>query len=152
MSYLVLARKWRPRTFEQLVGQEHVVRALSHALDSGRLHHAFLFTGTRGVGKTTIARIFAKSLNCERGQSSTPCGECGACVDIDAGRFDEAGGPSYQIWLQHLMDHLACAWHFSRMSDEQIAALTPDQFESITNAIPKLSGDHRLVEPWEEVP
>src|SRR6188472_46653 len=87
MSYLVLARKWRPKRFAELVGQEHVVRALSNALDSDRMHHAFLFTGTRGVGKTTIARIFAKSLNCERGQSSTPCGECGACVDIDAGRF-----------------------------------------------------------------
>ena len=87
MSYLVLARKWRPRTFDELVGQDHVRRALTNALDSGRIHHAFLFTGTRGVGKTTIARIFAKSLNCERGVSSTPCGECGACRDIDAGRF-----------------------------------------------------------------
>ena len=87
MSYQVLARKWRPKRFSELVGQEHVVRALSNALDSDRMHHAFLFTGTRGVGKTTIARIFAKSLNCERGQSSNPCGECGACVDIDSGRF-----------------------------------------------------------------
>ena len=87
MSYLVLARKWRPRTFDQLVGQDHVRRALTNALDSGRIHHAFLFTGTRGVGKTTIARIFAKSLNCETGVSSTPCGQCSACVDIDAGRF-----------------------------------------------------------------
>jgi DNA polymerase-3 subunit gamma/tau len=87
MSYLVLARKWRPRSFDELVGQDHVRRALSNALDSGRIHHAFLFTGTRGVGKTTIARIFAKSLNCERGVSSKPCGECGACKDIDAGRF-----------------------------------------------------------------
>ena len=87
MSYLVLARKWRPRTFEELVGQDHVRRALTNALDSGRIHHAFLFTGTRGVGKTTIARIFAKSLNCEQGVSSRPCGECGACRDIDAGRF-----------------------------------------------------------------
>src|ERR1700751_5834279 len=87
MSYQVLARKWRPKRFSELVGQEHVVRALSNALDSQRMHHAFLFTGTRGVGKTTIARIFAKSLNCERGQSSNPCGACSACVDIDAGRF-----------------------------------------------------------------
>ncbi len=87
MSYLVLARKWRPRTFDQLVGQDHVRRALTNALDSGRIHHAFLFTGTRGVGKTTIARIFAKSLNCETGISSTPCGKCPTCVDIDAGRF-----------------------------------------------------------------
>jgi DNA polymerase-3 subunit gamma/tau len=87
MSYLVLARKWRPKRFAELVGQEHVVRALSNALDTGRVHHAFLFTGTRGVGKTTIARIFAKSLNCERGTSAEPCGECNACRDIDAGRF-----------------------------------------------------------------
>jgi len=87
MSYLVLARKWRPRSFDELVGQDHVRRALTNALDSGRIHHAFLFTGTRGVGKTTIARIFAKSLNCEQGVSSKPCGECGACRDIDAGRF-----------------------------------------------------------------
>ena len=87
MSYQVLARKWRPKTFSELVGQEHVVRALGHALDSGRMHHAYLFTGTRGVGKTTIARIFAKSLNCERGQSSHPCGECAVCAAVDAGRF-----------------------------------------------------------------
>ena len=87
MSYLVLARKWRPRRFAELVGQTHVVRALVNALESGRVHHAFLFTGTRGVGKTTIARIFAKSLNCERGQGAEPCGECAACLDIDAGRF-----------------------------------------------------------------
>jgi len=87
MSYLVLARKWRPKRFAELVGQEHVVRALTNALDSGRVHHAFLFTGTRGVGKTTIARIFAKSLNCERGTSAEPCGECNSCRDIDAGRF-----------------------------------------------------------------
>jgi DNA polymerase III subunit gamma/tau len=87
MSYLVLARKWRPRRFAELVGQEHVVRALTNALETGRVHHAFLFTGTRGVGKTTIARIFAKSLNCERGTGAEPCGECNACVDIDAGRF-----------------------------------------------------------------
>jgi len=87
MSYQVLARKWRPRTFSELVGQEHVLRALVNALDSGRLHHAFLFTGTRGVGKTTIARILAKSLNCEQGMSSTPCGECATCREIDEGRF-----------------------------------------------------------------
>lgn len=87
MSYQVLARKWRPRTFHELVGQAHVVRALTNALDQQRLHHAFLFTGTRGVGKTTIARIFAKSLNCETGVSSTPCGQCSACQEIDAGRF-----------------------------------------------------------------
>jgi DNA polymerase-3 subunit gamma/tau len=87
MSYLVLARKWRPKRFDELVGQEHVLRALVNALDSGRVHHAFLFTGTRGVGKTTIARILAKSLNCETGVTSRPCGECSACREIDEGRF-----------------------------------------------------------------
>lgn len=83
----VLARKWRPKTFAQLAGQEHVVRALSNALTQNRLHHAYLFTGTRGVGKTTIARIFAKSLNCVTGITATPCGECSACKEIDSGRF-----------------------------------------------------------------
>ena len=87
MSYQVLARKWRPRTFNELVGQEHVLKALVNALDNDRLHHAFLFTGTRGVGKTTIARILAKSLNCEEGVSSTPCGVCSACTEINEGRF-----------------------------------------------------------------
>ncbi|MDE2003190.1 MAG: DNA polymerase III subunit gamma/tau [Betaproteobacteria bacterium] len=87
MSYQVLARKWRPRTFGELVGQEHVVTALCNALTRGRLHHAYLLTGTRGVGKTTLARLLAKSLNCETGVTATPCGVCGACRDIDAGRF-----------------------------------------------------------------
>ena len=87
MSYIVLARKWRPKRFAEMVGQEHVLRALSNSLDSGKIHHAFLFTGTRGVGKTTIARILAKSLNCERGVSSNPCGVCAACREIDEGRF-----------------------------------------------------------------
>jgi len=87
MSYLVLARKWRPRDFESLVGQEHVVRALTNALSTQRLHHAWLFTGTRGVGKTTLSRILAKSLNCETGVTATPCGQCRACTEIDSGRF-----------------------------------------------------------------
>ena len=87
MTYQVLARKWRPRTFAELVGQSHVVRPLVNALDHNRLHHAFLFTGTRGVGKTTLARILAKSLNCETGVTSTPCGKCSACIEVDEGRF-----------------------------------------------------------------
>ena len=87
MTYQVLARKWRPRTFATLVGQEHVVRALTHALEQQRLHHAYLFTGTRGVGKTTLARILAKALNCETGITATPCGQCSSCLEIDAGRF-----------------------------------------------------------------
>ncbi|WVH09113.1 MAG: DNA polymerase III subunits gamma and tau [Fluviibacter phosphoraccumulans EoVTN8] len=87
MSYQVLARKWRPKSFESLVGQDAVVRALTHALDANRLHHAYLLTGTRGVGKTTIARILAKALNCEQGVSSKPCGVCSACQQIDAGRL-----------------------------------------------------------------
>lgn len=87
MSYQVLARKWRPRVFAEMVGQEHVLKALINALDQGRLHHAYLFTGTRGVGKTTIARILAKCLNCETGVSATPCGTCGACIELAEGRF-----------------------------------------------------------------
>ncbi len=87
MSYQVLARKYRPRSFDTLVGQAHVVQALKNALDQKRLHHAYLFTGTRGVGKTSLARILAKALNCEKGISSTPCGSCSACTDIDQGRY-----------------------------------------------------------------
>lgn len=87
MSYLVLARKWRPKNFSDTVGQEHVLQALMNALESGRLHHAYLFAGTRGVGKTTIARILAKALNCEKGVTAEPCGECSACREIDEGRF-----------------------------------------------------------------
>ena len=87
MSYQVLARKYRPRSFDTLVGQAHVVQALKNALDQKRLHHAYLFTGTRGVGKTSLARILAKALNCEKGISSTPCGTCSACTDIDQGRY-----------------------------------------------------------------
>ncbi|MES9827663.1 MAG: DNA polymerase III subunit gamma/tau [Candidatus Thiodiazotropha sp.] len=87
MSYQVLARKWRPQLFSQLVGQQHVVKALTNALEREQLHHAYLFTGTRGVGKTTLARIFAKSLNCEKGIGAAPCGVCDACREIDEGRF-----------------------------------------------------------------
>lgn len=87
MAYLALARKWRPKVFSEVVGQTHVVQALANALDSGRIHHAFLFTGTRGVGKTTLARIFAKSLNCESGTSAEPCQQCATCTSIDEGRY-----------------------------------------------------------------
>ena len=87
MSYQALARKWRPKNFTEVVGQGHVVKALANALDQERIHHAYLFTGTRGVGKTTLARIFAKCLNCENGMTSTPCGTCSACKEIDEGRF-----------------------------------------------------------------
>src|SRR5674476_1258388 len=92
MSYLVLARKYRPRNFSEMVGQSHVVQALGNALSTGRLHHAYLFTGTRGVGKTTVSRILAKSLNCtgadgQGGITAEPCGVCQACLDIDSGRF-----------------------------------------------------------------
>lgn len=94
MSYLVLARKYRPRTFTEMVGQEHVVQALTNALTQQRLHHAYLFTGTRGVGKTTVSRILAKSLNCQGldgngGITATPCGVCAACTEIDSGRFPD---------------------------------------------------------------
>ena len=87
MSYQVLARKWRPRNFQDMVGQEHILRMLTNALEQKRLHHAYLFTGTRGVGKTTLARILAKCLNCESGITATPCGTCHTCQAIDAGQF-----------------------------------------------------------------
>ena len=87
MSYQALARRWRPRHFKDVVGQEHVVSALTSALDNERVHHAFLFSGTRGVGKTTLARLLAKALNCEQGVSSQPCGSCSACQGVDEGRF-----------------------------------------------------------------
>src|SRR3982751_6966065 len=110
MSYQVLARKWRPKTFAELTGQEHVVTALGNALATGRLHHAYLLTGTRGVGKTTIARILAKSLNCEKGVSATPCGVCAACSDIDAGRFVDlleldAGSNTRIDNMRDILDH-----------------------------------------------
>ena len=87
MKYQVLARKYRPKNFTTMIGQEHVLKALTNALESERLHHAYLFTGTRGVGKTTVARVLAKALNCEQGISASPCGECSACQEIDQGRF-----------------------------------------------------------------
>ena len=87
MSYLALARKWRPKVFADVAGQDHIVRALQNALESDRVHHAYLFAGTRGVGKITVARIFAKTLNCEAGVNAEPCGKCSACISIDEGRF-----------------------------------------------------------------
>ncbi|MBU5692165.1 DNA polymerase III subunit gamma/tau, partial [Vibrio cholerae] len=87
MSYLALARKWRPTRFSEVVGQSHVLTALENALAQNRLHHAYLFSGTRGVGKTTIGRLFAKGLNCETGITATPCGQCATCQEIDQGRF-----------------------------------------------------------------
>ena len=87
MTYQVLARKWRPKRFSEVVGQGHVLKVLMNALEKDRLHHAYLFTGTRGVGKTTLARVFAKALNCEEGAKSEPCGECDSCKEIEQGRF-----------------------------------------------------------------
>ncbi len=87
MSYQVLARKWRPQTFADVVGQEHVLTALANGLSLGRIHHAYLFSGTRGVGKTSIARLLAKGLNCETGITATPCGVCDNCREIEQGRF-----------------------------------------------------------------
>ena len=87
MAYQVLARKWRPKSFEELIGQESTVLALKNALDQNRLHHAYLFNGTRGVGKTTLARILAKALDCEKGTSSKPCLKCNTCQEIDTGRY-----------------------------------------------------------------
>ena len=108
MSYLVLARKYRPRNFAEMVGQEHVVQALGNALTQQRLHHAYLFTGTRGVGKTTVSRIFAKSVNCtgpdgKGGITATPCGVCPACTEIDSGRFPdyiELDAASNRGWMR----------------------------------------------------
>ena len=87
MNYQVLARKWRPHNFTEVVGQEHVVKSLTNALANNRLHHAYLFTGTRGVGKTTLARILAKAINCENLQNFNPCGVCPVCLEVDEGRF-----------------------------------------------------------------
>ncbi len=89
MTYLALARKWRPKRFNDIVGQPHVVKALTHALNQNKVHHAYLFTGTHGIGKTTLARIFAKCLNCETGITATPCEQCTHCQEIDSGHFPD---------------------------------------------------------------
>ena len=149
MSYQVFARKLRPTGFDELVGQEHVVRALVHALEHERVHHAYLFTGTRGVGKTTIARILAKCLNCETGVTATPCGVCSACREIAEGRFDRAlalarravevdpTADNLQILVigicRHLGAHAAAAEQYATYStylrDE--LGVEPPTFESI---------------------
>ena len=128
MSYQVLARKWRPRSFREMVGQTHVLKALINALDSQRLHHAYLFTGTRGVGKTTIARIIAKCLNCETGVSSTPCGVCSICKEIDEGRFIDLIEVEYMlIWT--------AAFNLANGH-----SLTPDDLERLAIAARLLQG------------
>src|SRR5512140_3395085 len=115
MAYEALARKWRPKTFDEIVGQGHVTRALANAITSGKIHHAYLFTGTRGVGKTTFARILARALNCEKGPTASPCLECAACREIMAGastdgRENAAYSPSrlrYKIYTVHQVHMLS---------------------------------------------
>ncbi|MEA5098185.1 MAG: DNA polymerase III subunit gamma/tau, partial [Burkholderiaceae bacterium] len=141
--YLVLARKYRPKSFDTLVGQEHVVRALTHALDTQRLHHAYLFTGTRGVGKTTLSRILAKSLNCEQGVTAQPCGVCEACTAIDADRFvdyiemDAASNRGIDDMLQ-LLEQAVYAPSNARykvyMIDE-VHMLTPQAFNAMLKTL-----------------
>ena len=143
MSYQVLARKWRPRTFETLVGQEHVVRALTHALEQNRLHHAYLFTGTRGVGKTTIARILAKSLNCDTGITAKPCGKCTACLAIDNDRFVdyiEMDAASYRgiaemVDLLERAVYAPSAGRFKVYMIDEVHQLTPQAFNAMLKTL-----------------
>ena len=169
MSYEVLARKWRPRDFEAMVGQSHVVRALVNALDTDRVHHAFLFAGTRGVGKTTLARILAKCLNCEQGVSSKPCGECSSCTEIDQGRFvdllevdaasrakvDETRdlmdnvqfAPARGRYKVYLIDevHMFSAHSFKRVAQDPRRAATPCEISAGDHRPAKAAG-HRVVQ------
>lgn len=143
MSYLVLARKYRPKDFGSIVGQDHVVRALTHALESGRLHHAYLFTGTRGIGKTTLSRILAKSLNCEKGVTSSPCGTCEACRAIDSDRFvdyvemDAASNRGIADMLQILEQavYAPTAARFKVYMIDEVHMLTPHAFNAMLKTL-----------------
>jgi len=143
MSYLVLARKYRPKTFDSLVGQDHVVRALTHALESQRLHHAYLFTGTRGVGKTTLSRLLAKSLNCETGITAQPCGVCEACQAIDADRFvdyiemDAASNRGIADMLQLLEQavYAPTSARFKVYMIDEVHMLTPPAFNAMLKTL-----------------
>ena len=143
MSYQVLARKWRPRDFPSLVGQEHVVKALRHALSEQRLHHAYLFTGTRGVGKTTLARILAKCLNCETGITPDPCGKCSACTEIDAGRFPDLieidaatnTGIDEMRALQDNAAYVPVRWRFKVFVIDEVHMLSKPAFNSMLKTL-----------------
>src|SRR5205807_5417675 len=151
MSYQVLARKWRPKDFSSLVGQEHVVTALVNALESKRLHHAYLFTGTRGVGKTTLARILAKALNCEtNGISAHPCGKCRACTEIDSGRFVDllevdAATNTKVDEMRELLDtaqYMPVAGRFKVYIIDEVHMLSRNAFNSMLKTLEERSEEH----------